>query len=47
MPTRWYTKIRASYELAFSGESKRVRYIGIAKNQFTAFMEAICFTQYL
>lgn len=40
---RWYSKIRAPYERVFSGESKRVRYKGIAKNQFTAFMEAICF----
>ena len=40
---RWYSKIRAPYERVFSGASKRTRYKGIAKNQFTAFMDAICF----
>lgn len=40
---RWYSKIRAPYERVFSGESKRTRYKGIAKNQFSAFMQAICF----
>lgn len=40
---RWYSKIRAPYERVFSGDPKRVRYKGIAKNQFTAFMQAICF----
>jgi transposase, IS5 family len=40
---RWYSKIRAPYERVFSGASKRTRYKGVAKNQFTAFMEAICF----
>lgn len=40
---RWYSKMRAPYERVFSQDPKRVRYKGIAKNQFTAFMEAICF----
>lgn len=40
---RWYSKIRAPYERVFSADPKRVRYKGIAKNQFTAFMQAICF----
>lgn len=40
---RWYTKIRSPYERVFSQQNKRVRYCGIAKNQFAAFMEAICF----
>ena len=40
---RWYSRIRAPYERVFSGYSKKVRYKGIAKNQFTAFMQAICF----
>ena len=40
---KWYTKIRAPYEHVFSRRNKRVRYIGIAKNQFAAFMHAICF----
>ncbi len=40
---RWYSKMRAPYERVFSKDPKRVRYKGIAKNQFTAFMQAICF----
>lgn len=40
---RWYSMIRSPYERVFSKQNKRVRYCGIAKNQFSAFMEAICF----
>lgn len=40
---KYYTKIRAPFERVFSQDNKRVRYIGIAKNQFTEFMNAICF----
>lgn len=40
---RWYSKIRAPYERVFSNNPKRVRYKGLAKNQFAAFMQAICF----
>ena len=40
---RWYTKIRALYERVFAHQNKRVRYRGVAKNQFAAFMNAICF----
>jgi len=40
---KWYSKIRAPYERVFSKQNKRVRYIGIAKNQFSEFMNAICF----
>lgn len=40
---RYYTKIRAPHESVFSKDNKRVRYIGIAKNQFAAFFYAICF----
>lgn len=40
---RWYSSIRSPYEGTFSKQNKRVRYRGIAKNQFAAFMEAICF----
>ncbi len=40
---RWYSGIRAPYERVFSKQNKRVRYVGIAKNQFSAFMNAICF----
>jgi len=39
----WYTKLRAPYEQVFAHQSKRARYRGIAKNQFAAFMQAICF----
>ena len=40
---RWVTKIRSPYECVFSKDNKRVRYVGIAKNQFAEFMKAICF----
>lgn len=40
---RWYSKIRSPYERVFSQQNKRTRYCGVAKNQFAAFMEAICF----
>lgn len=38
---KFYTKLRSPYERVFSKTNHRVRYIGITKNQFTAFMEAI------
>lgn len=40
---RWYSKMRSPYERVFSQQNKRVRYCGVEKNQFAAFMEAICF----
>lgn len=40
---RWLSGIRAPYERVFSKSNKRVRYAGIAKNQFAEFMNAICF----
>lgn len=40
---RWYTKMRAPYERVFSQLNHRVRYRGIEKNQFAAFMQAISF----
>lgn len=40
---RWYSKIRAPYENVFSRQNNRVRYKGIAKNQFAEFMFAMCF----
>ena len=40
---RWYSAIRAPYERVFSKQNKRVRYVGVAKNQFSAFMNALCF----
>ena len=38
---KWYTKLRSPYERVFSKTNHRVRYQGIAKSQFTAFMEAM------
>ena len=40
---RWFSGIRSPYERVFAHQSKRVRYRGIAKNQFAEFMKAICF----
>lgn len=40
---RFYSAIRAPYERVFAHRNKTVRYRGIAKNQFAAFMNAICF----
>ena len=40
---KYYTKIRSPFERVFSQDNKRLRYVGIAKNQFAAFMNAICF----
>lgn len=40
---RWYSQLRCPYERVFSHQSKRVRYRGIAKNQFAAFMQTISF----
>ena len=40
---RYYTFIRSPFERVFSKANKRLRYVGIAKNQFVEFMNAICF----
>lgn len=40
---RWYSSVRAPYERVFSQREKRVRYRGVAKNQFACFMQAICY----
>jgi len=40
---RYYTAIRAPFEHVFSKQNKIARYRGIAKNQFSAFMQAITF----
>jgi len=40
---RYYTFIRSPFERVFSQANKRLRYIGVAKNQFAEFMNAICF----
>tara|TARA_R110002167_G_scaffold156175_2_gene350829 strand:- start:96 stop:1058 length:963 start_codon:yes stop_codon:yes gene_type:complete len=39
----WYSHIRSPYERVFSQRQRRTRYVGTAKNQFSAFMEAMCF----
>lgn len=39
---RWYSEVRSPYERVFSQRERRVRYRGTAKNQFAAFMQAIC-----
>ena len=38
---RWYSRIRSPYERVFSKQNKRVRYLGIEKNQFAAFNEIL------
>jgi len=38
---RWYTHLRAPYERVFAQRPKRVRYRGVAKNQFAAFLQAL------
>lgn len=40
---RWFTHLRSPYERVFSKDNKRVRYRGLVKNQFSAYMQAICF----
>ena len=40
---RWYTHLRAPYERVFAQRPKRVRYRGVAKNQFSAFLQALTF----
>lgn len=40
---KWYSALRSPYERVFSKRNPRVRYKGVAKNQFSAFMNAICF----
>ena len=40
---RWYSHLRAPYERVFSQRPKRVRYRGVAKNQFAAFLQALAF----
>jgi IS5 family transposase len=40
---KYYTRIRSPFERVFSRDNKRLRYNGIAKNQFAEFMKAICF----
>ena len=40
---KYYTKLRSPYERVFSQDNKRVRYVGVAKNQFAEFMNSICF----
>jgi IS5 family transposase len=40
---RWISTVRSPGESVFSKQRRRVRYCGIAKNQFAEFMNAICF----
>ncbi|MGB4191293.1 MAG: hypothetical protein WBJ81_01935 [Rickettsiales bacterium] len=40
---RYYSSIRSPLERVLSQDNKRIQYIGIAKNQFAEFMNAICF----
>jgi len=40
---RYYSSIRSPLERVFSQDNKRLRYIGVVKNQFAEFMNAICF----
>ena len=40
---KWYSKMRSPYERVFSKANHRVRYTGVAKNQFAEFMYAMCF----
>lgn len=40
---KYYTKLRSPFERVFSQDNKRMRYVGIAKNQFASFMNALCF----
>lgn len=40
---RWLAQLRAPYERIFAHQPKRTRYRGLRKNQFTEFMQAICF----
>jgi hypothetical protein len=40
---RYYISIRSPFERVFSQDNKRLRYKKETKNQFTEFMNAICF----
>lgn len=40
---RWYSHLRSPYERVFARSRRVCRYAGRAKNQFSAFLESICF----
>ena len=40
---RWLSKLRAPYEGTFSKQNKRVRYLGVVKNQGAEFLYAVAF----
>lgn len=40
---RWISHLRSPYERVFSKREVRVRYRGVMKNQFAAFMQAMGF----
>ena len=39
----YYSRLRFPYERVFSKSSHKARYVGVAKNQFAEFFNAICF----
>lgn len=39
----WYRQLQAPYKQFFSQREKRVRCRGVSKNQFSVFMQEICF----
>lgn len=39
----WITGVRSPYKRVLSKQNQRVRYVGVAKNQFAEFMNAMCF----
>ena len=40
---RWISSVRAPFERVFSKRNPRVRYRGLVKNQFAAFLSALVF----
>ena len=40
---RWISRLRSPYEGVFSQQRRRVRYRGVMKNQWSAFMEGLCY----
>ena len=40
---QWLSGIRSPYERVFSQRERHVRYCGVAKNQFVAYMQAMAF----
>jgi len=40
---RYRSRMRSPFERVFSKQRKRTRYMGVVKNQFSGFMESLCF----